>query len=323
MLKLNIKRSIINVTIISLALVLFAVWYRNSIAIRSQSRPTSDHYKIYLITTDKQYQYWDYLNRGASDMAKAIGIHYIWDAPKERNYIEQNEVIRRAVNDGADALLIAADDPKMISDAIEDAKSKSVEVIYVDSPAYEEAITTLATNNYNAGILAGQKLLQILDDMNIDSGSVGIVSIELKENSDLREQGFRDVLEKDGKFMILDTVATNGKPEDSQNAAELLIEQNKDIVALFGTNEGTSEGVGNAIKENGNSIIGIGFDETDRMRQLLEEGSLKAIVNQNPYTMGYLGMAQAVAAILGKDTGPHFIDTGASVVETESEENGN
>ena len=49
--------------------------------------------------------------------------------------------------------------------------------------------------------------------------------------------------------------------------------------------------------------------------QLLNDGNLKAIINQNPYTMGYLGMAEAVAAILGKDTGPEYINTGVSVVE--------
>ena len=47
--------------------------------------------------------------------------------------------------------------------------------------------------------------------------------------------------------------------------------------------------------------------------KLLNDGSLKVIINQNPYTMGYLGMAEAIAAILGKNTGPEFINTGVTV----------
>jgi ribose transport system substrate-binding protein len=35
---------------------------------------------------------------------------------------------------------------------------------------------------------------------------------------------------------------------------------------------------------------------------------------QNPYTMGYLGMAQAVAALNGYSTGPAKIDTGVAVL---------
>jgi len=35
---------------------------------------------------------------------------------------------------------------------------------------------------------------------------------------------------------------------------------------------------------------------------------------QNPFTMGYLGMAEAVAALRGFDTGPQLINTGVTVV---------
>jgi ribose transport system substrate-binding protein len=50
------------------------------------------------------------------------------------------------------------------------------------------------------------------------------------------------------------------------------------------------------------------------MLELLRAGSIKAIIAQNPYTMGYLGVAEAVAAILGKDTGPDYINTGVGVI---------
>jgi len=105
-----------------------------------------------------------------------------------------------------------------------------------------------------------------------------------------------------------------GDAKEAQLASEKMIMENEDLVALFGTNEGTSIGVGNAIKANNNRYIGIGFDQTDAMMELLKEGSIKAIIAQNPYTMGYLGVAEAVAALLGKDTGPDYINTGSSVI---------
>jgi ribose transport system substrate-binding protein len=37
-------------------------------------------------------------------------------------------------------------------------------------------------------------------------------------------------------------------------------------------------------------------------------------IAQNPYTMGYLGMAEALAALKGYDTGPQFINTGVSII---------
>ncbi len=310
------KRIIVNVGVILIALFIFTSWY--GARLKNENRAASAltrRYNIYLITTDKEYQYWNFVNQGAEDMAGAIGINYVWEAPERRNVMEQIAIINQAVEAGANALLVAADDPKNISGVIEDAKARGVKIIYVDSPAYEEAITTLATNNYEAGVIAGNAMLSKLEERGINSGYIGIVSVTDKANSDLREMGFRDALGEDGRYTILQTVFTGGDPLEAQVEAERLIEHNNDLVGLFGTNEGASEGVGYAIGEADREIIGIGFDRTDAMLELLQEGNLKAIIAQNPYTMGYLGMAEAVAALLGRSTGPSYIDTGVSVLE--------
>jgi ribose transport system substrate-binding protein len=313
---MRVKKVIIDITIILLAFLLFIIWHQNCIVNKTKTTFSNLKYnQVYLITTDKEYQYWHQLNKGVADMAEAMGIDYIWDAPAERDVNKQIEIINKAVDEGAEALLVAADDPKLISGVIEDAKARNVKVIYVDSPAYEEAITTLATDNYEAGVRAGETMILILDNMGINSGSIGIINYKSKANTQLREEGFRKAMEKDKRFKILDTVYTmKGDPDESREAAERMINENKDLVALFGTNEGTSEGVGLAIEANNNKYIGIGFDKRDAMLKLYNNGSLKAIIAQNPYTMGYLGMAEAVAAILGLDTGPDYINTGVSVI---------
>lgn len=311
------KKFVLDIAVILLALILFIIWHQTFIDTSVQTK-TSDfklkYYDVYLITTDKEYQYWSIMNQGATDMAVLTGVNYVWDAPAERNVNKQIEVIKKAVDAGADALLVAADDPKLISRVIEDAKARGIEVIYVDSPANEEAITTLATDNYEAGVRAGQVMISVLNSMEINSGSIGIISYAAKANTLLREKGFRETLAKDSRFNILETIYTvSGDPEESQEAAQRMMNENEDLVALFGTNEGTSLGVGNAIKANDNKYVGVGFDKTDAMMKLLQEGSLKAVIGQNPYTMGYLGVAEAVAALLGKDTGPEYINTGVTV----------
>jgi ribose transport system substrate-binding protein len=313
---IRLKRLIINIAVISLAFILFIIWHRSFIENSIQTvSPNLKFYKVYLITTDKGFQYWGILNQGAADMAALTGIQYIWDAPSVRNTDQQIEIINRAVEHGANALLIAADDPKRISGAVEDAKAKGVKVFYVDSPAYEEAITTLSTDNYKAGVLAAQTMISLLDDRGINSGEIGIVNLADKENTRLREVGFRDTMAKDTRFQVLDTVYTlSDSPDITKSAAEGIISENENLVALLGTSEGTTIGVGSANKENDNKYVSIGFDKTEANIKLLNSGSLMAIIDQNPYTMGYLGMAEAIAAILGKNTGPEYIDTGVSVV---------
>ncbi len=315
---MNRQKVWINITVITLAFLVFAAWYHYRMTgFVPISSSYLGNYKVYLITTDKEYQFWHILNQGAEDMAEILGVQYIWDAPLTRDVNEQIKLIEKAVDQGAYAIMVAADDPKKLSNVIEDAKAKSVDIIYVDSPAYEEASVTLATDNYKAGVLAGESMLAELEKAGFESGSIGIVSMAQKDNTQLREQGFRDAMNQNKNFTILDAAFTNGEPDVAQQKARKLMKEHEDLVGLFGTNEGTSRGVGSAIQDANNQYIGIGFDKTDEMMKLLDNGSLKAIVVQNPYTMGYLGMAEAAAAIRGEDTGPDFIDTGAYVLTSD------
>jgi ribose transport system substrate-binding protein len=307
----------IDIIVISLAFLLFVVWHQKFIVIATEATNFSQDKDIdvYLITTDRGFQYLDILNQGAADMALLMGVNYTWDAPADRSTEQQIEIINSAVERGAEALIVVADEPVLISEAIEEAKAKGVKIIYVDSPPYEEAITTLSTDNYKAGVKAGQTMIRILEDTGRVSGSIGIINLAAKANTKLREDGFRNTLEQDARFKILETVYIDrDEINQSQKIAESLMEEHEDLVALFGASERTSIGVGNAIKDSGNRYVGVGFDKTDIMMRLLSDQNLNAIIAQNPYTMGYLGMAEAVAAVKGKDTGPKYIDTGVSVL---------
>lgn len=149
----------------------------------------------------------------------------------------------------------------------------------------------------------------------ITGGSIGIVCVNTATVSTiLRQQGFRQAIEAAGGFTILEPEYRDGDAAASQEAAQGFIVGHDDLVGLFGTNEGSSVGVGNAIKASGEDIVGIGFDKSDANLELLEDGSLDAVMAQNPFTMGYIGIAQAYAALNGLSTGPAVIDTGVAVL---------
>jgi ribose transport system substrate-binding protein len=154
-----------------------------------------------------------------------------------------------------------------------------------------------------------------LEAVGIKNGSIGIIGVTpATTTTTSRENGFRDVMNQNGNYTILDTVYSVGDPLVSRELTKNLISANSDLVGLFGTNEGATIGIGYAIEaSNNNNLIGIGFDYTETIDEMLKNDILQAVLVQNPYTMGYLGMAEAVAALKGYDTGPPFIDTGVSV----------
>lgn len=269
---------------------------------------------VYLITMDKMDQHWVKVDEGAKAMASALNLKYKWDAPDVKDNAKQIEAVNNAVADKADLILLAANDPKAISDAVKNAQSKGVKIIYVDSGADVPAIATLSTNNYQAGVLAGQTMIEELKAAGKTSGKIGIISVNTATNSTMdRENGFRSVIKPAG-YTILTTEYKDGDAAASQEAAVGFISGNGDLVGIFGANEGSTVGVGNAIKASGKPIIGIGFDKSDAILGLIKDGSLKAAMAQNPFTMGYLGVAQANAALHDMSTGPAVIDTGVAIL---------
>lgn len=269
---------------------------------------------VYLITMDKMDQHWVKVDEGAKTMAAAVGLKYKWDAPDVKDNAKQIEAVNNAVADKANLILLAANDPKAISTAVKNAQSKGVKIIYVDSGADVPAIATLSTNNFQAGALAGKTMIDELKAAGKSAGKIGIVSVNTATNSTMeRENGFRGVVNAAG-YTILTTEYKDGDAAASQEAATGFISGNGDLVGLYGANEGSTVGVGNAIKASGKPIIGIGFDKSDAILGLLKSGALKAAMAQNPFTMGYLGVAQAYAALSDLSTGPAVIDTGVSVL---------
>lgn len=278
------------------------------------SESAASAYTVYLITMDKMDQHWVKVDEGAKTMAAALGMKYKWDAPDVKDNAKQIEAVNNAVADNASLILLAANDPKAISEAVKNAKDKGVKIIYVDSAADEPAIATLSTNNFQAGALAGKTMLDELALAGKTSGKIGIIGVNTATNSTMdRENGFRGVVEAAG-YTILTTEYKDGDAAASQESAVGFISGNSDLVGLYGTNEGSTVGVGNAIKASGKDLIGVGFDKSDAILGLLDDGSLKAAMAQNPYTMGYLGVAQAYAALTGQSTGPAVIDTGVAVL---------
>lgn len=182
------------------------------------------NYKIYLITMDKSDLYWKVMDNGAREMASMLGVTYEWDAPLARDINKQIQIFNNAVVAGADAIMLAASDPLKISSAVEEAKAKGVKIIYVDVPAFEEAVTTLATDNYTAGKIAGENMFYELENIGLTYGSIGIIGVTPENRTTVnREMGFRNYFKLFVRYQILETIYANGDPQLAKQATEKYI----------------------------------------------------------------------------------------------------
>lgn len=289
----------------------------NSSASGSSDSGSSDKHKVILITMDSTDQHWVSLDKGAKKAADELGnVEYKWMAPDKKDDAQQIERVNNAIADGADAILIAANGPDAITASLDEAKKEGIKLIYVDSPANTEALATFSTDNLAAGKMAGEEMLKALQAKGITKGKIGIVNINsATDTTQKREAGFREAF-KGSEFEILETQYGEGDVAKSQDIADNYISQG--VVGIFGANEGSTVGVGNAIKGSGQSVIGVGFDKSDSVLSLIKDGSLVAVMAQNPDVMGYEGLKAAVKAINGEEIAETSVDTGVAVITKDS-----
>ena len=125
---------------------------------------------VYLITMDLFDAHWVGVDEGCqaavAELAEqGININYVWNAPTQgKDDAAQIECINNAYADNAEVILLASNGPDTQVATLEELSNNGVIIIYVDSPAnFDGAVQTLATNNKNAGVLAGEQMLAALE----------------------------------------------------------------------------------------------------------------------------------------------------------------
>lgn len=274
-------------------------------------------WNISLITMDSMDQHWVSCFEGAKDAANELAVRVTFDSPDTKDDHKQIEKINNAVAAGKDGILLAANAQDAPVTALKEASASGVKIMYVDSPANFDTLRLFATDNYVGGQKIGERLLKELQAKGVTSGKIGIIGVnQATESCNTREYGFRDAFEGKG-YTLLETQYCDGDATRAKEIADNYIAQG--CVAVYGSNEGSTVGAGNAAKEAikaGIKVIACGSDASDTNMQLIKDGALLCIMGQNPYQMGYQGVYAMVDLLNGKDLGGYkYVDTGVNVIE--------
>ena len=273
---------------------------------------TENEYKIYLITMDLADDFWQSIDSGCRQAVDEIGgVTYKWIGPDTHEDELQKICIEQAVNEGANAIIIAASSATGINDSLQKAAQAGVKIIFVDNAANFDCVAFLATDNELAGKIAAETMQKILKDAGIKSGTIGIsVNKSNVISTALRVKGFREKF-KGTEFTLDETFNMEDNPQQLKDFAKA----HSDYVAFFGSNERTALALGEQIRDSGSKQIIVGFDTSDAVLALLYDGSIKATLQQDPKRMGHDGMEIAIKALKGTYTDKNAnIDTGVKVL---------
>ncbi len=91
------------------------------------------------------------------------------------------------------------------------------------------------------------------------------------------------------------------------------------VQGVFAPNESTTFGTLLALQKAGlaGKIKLVGFDASDKMIKGLKEGEIHALILQDPFNMGYLGVKTMIEHLDGKNV-EATMDTGSMVVDAKN-----
>lgn len=274
------------------AITFVMAFNHSSIGFTSDNNTVKKEVLFLAKATDSEF--WKSVCAGASVASAEYNLEMRFEGPEnEEDYATQNNMIYSAIEDGVDAIVFSAVDYELNAEAIDKAAMAGIKIVAVDSEVDSKYVQYyIGTDNYEAGCMAGENALS----MEEGQLNIGIVNFDSKtENGQSREKGFRDVVLEDERVNIVSSINVKSSTEDARIKTIEMLKQCPEINVIVTFNEWTSLGVGEAVDELnlGEDIHVIAFDSNVRSVGMLEEGIVDALVVQNPYAMGYLGIEKA------------------------------
>ena len=299
-----------------LALLLGAALALACLSACGADQETGERHKVALVAKSTQTEFWLSVFAGAQAAAAEYNVELTTMGPEtEEDYETQNRMVAEAVADGAEALVFSAIDYENNAAAVDAAGQAGVKIVSIDSGVDSDQVGTyIGTDNYAAGRMAAQAALEGVEG----ELAVGLVNYdESTANGQERERGVRDALTESGRARVAASVTTLVEAGRAQTDTADLLRNNPEINAVFAFNEPTSVGAARAVAELGLSdeVFLVGFDSNVATIDGLQEGSVDALIVQNPYAMGYLGVESAYQLLSGQGAGLEpTVDTATQIV---------
>jgi ribose transport system substrate-binding protein len=280
--------------------------------------------KLSILVSPKglEHAFWLSVKAGADSAAREFGVEVVWRGPsRETDIATQISILEDFINKKVDAIVLAATDARAIVPYVRMAVESNIPVITIDSGVESDLpLTFVATDN----VLAARRAAQTLAALIGGQGKVACIPfVPGAATSVMREQGFKEELKN---YPGIELVAVQYSQSDVATAmavSEDILTAHRDLAGIFGANEASTLGIMQAVKSRG--LVGkvkiVGFDASENEIEALRDGIVQALIVQDPFKMGYLGVKFAVDALQGKEI-PKRVDTGVYVLTRDDVESG-
>lgn len=249
--------------------------------------------------------YFDTSSAGGKAAVDEFGGTFSEVGPDAASPDAQVPFINTAAQQGTSALVVSANDPTAICDALDEARSAGTKVVTFDSDTDPEC-RDLFVNQATAEGIAKVQVDMIAEQIG-DAGEIAILSASANAtNQNAWIEDMKAELESSHPdIKLVDTVYGNDDDQTSFDKTAALLQSHPDLKGIISP---TTVGIAAAARYISTSdykgkVAVTGLGTPNQMREYVEDGTVTEFALWNPEDLGYLAAYAADALVEGTITG--------------------
>ena len=252
--------------------------------------------------------YFTTASAGASAATEEFAGEYNETGPSDASASSQVSYINTLSQQGSDVILISANDPNAVCQAIEQARDGGARIVTFDSDTSPEC-RDLFVNQATSDGIAEVQLQMVADQLEGGEGQVAILSATANAtNQNAWIERMEQLIEEEDAYSGIEIVTVAyGADEDEKSFQEAqgLLQSYPDLDAIISP---TTVGIAAAARYISGSqykgeVIVTGLGTPNQMREFVKDGTVAQFALWNPEELGYLAAWTGAALAAGQITG--------------------
>jgi D-allose transport system substrate-binding protein len=230
--------------------------------------------------------------------------------PTEADTAAQLDLVQSALAKGYDGIAVSPISPNNLNPALAQATEMGIPIVNVDEVIPEDVAkdagitinTRISSNNYYAGVLAAQYMLD-----NLPEGSQVAVIEGIAGNSSgtARRDGFIETIEASGALEIVANQPADWNRAQPTSVAASIHQATPGLKGIYFANDTMALGGMEAVEAAGaEGLILIGTDAVPEATQAVADGKLTGTVAQFPREMAWLAVENLIKVLEGRPISP-------------------
>lgn len=265
----------------------------------------SDNLAITFLPKSLGNPYFDTSSKGGKAAVEELGGTFAEVGPAESTPDAQVSYINTATQQGVGALVVSANDPKAICDALDEARGAGVKVVTFDSDTNPECRDLFVNQATAEGIAKVQ--VDLITEQIGDEGEIAIVSSTANATN---QNAWIDIMKEllaseHPNVTLVDVVYGDDDEQISFDKTAAVLQSHPNLKGIISP---TTIGISAAARYLSTSdykgkVALTGLGTPNQMREYVADGTVTSFALWNPEDLGYLAAYASAALITGEITG--------------------